>query len=168
MTRSRGPQGGAWLGYQERPSVPEERVKEARGKLGHHGGAGAERTEQWERTERERARHGIKSWLCYSGRGERTRGLKSLETFLGHAVRLVGSQVPDEGLNPGHDGQGAKSEPPGHQGRPPHWVLAHQSNLQCLEQPLTHKQTPHHQHPPTHFLSRICYVEWGKGQWCSQ
>ena len=105
------------MGYQERPSVPEERVKEARGKLGHHGGAGAERTEQWERTERERARHGIKSWL-----------LKSLETFLGHAVRLVGSQVPDEGLNPGHDGQGAKSEPPGHQGPP--WRQASVLNVE--------------------------------------
>lgn len=114
------------MGYQEQSSVREERVKEARGKLGHHGGA--ERTEQWERTERERARHGIKSWLCYSGRGERTRGLKSLETFLGHAVRLVGSQVPDEGLNPGHDGQGAKSEPLRHQGPP--WRQASVLNVE--------------------------------------
>ena len=95
------------MGYQEQSSVREERVKEARGKLGHHGGA--ERTEQWERTERERARHGIKSWLCYSGRGERTRGLKSLETFLGHAVRLVGSQVHNQGLNPNNGSERAES-----------------------------------------------------------
>lgn len=38
------------MGYQERSSVRGERAKEARGKLGHHGGA--ERTEKGEKTER--------------------------------------------------------------------------------------------------------------------
>lgn len=97
---------------------PEEPVTEARGKA--RWVIVVERNLRRSGEDRaERARPGAKTWLCCSGQGkERMVKNPFLETFLGHAVRLVGSQVLDEGLNPGHDGQGAKAEPPGHQGSP--------------------------------------------------
>ena len=96
---------------------PEEPVKEARGKAWWV--IAAERNLRSVEDRAERARPGAKTWLCCSGQGkERMVKNPFLETLLGHAVRLVGSQVPDEGLNPGHDGQDAKAEPPGHQGSP--------------------------------------------------